>query len=93
MLVIHRKRYRDWTLPKGKLKDGERFIAAALREVKEETGCVPRIDKYLGAIGCEVNNIPKAVVGIHEKRVCDAPCFAKWLSTSSSSNRRKLTAE
>ena len=62
MLVIHRKRYGDWTLPKGKLKDGEQFIAAALREVEEETGCVARVDKYLGAIGYEVNNIPKAVL-------------------------------
>ena len=62
VLVIHRKRYGDWTLPKGKLKDGEQFIAAALREVEEETGCVARIDKYLGAIGYEVNNIPKAVL-------------------------------
>jgi 8-oxo-dGTP diphosphatase len=62
VLVIHRKRYGDWTLPKGKLKDGEQLIAAALREVEEETGCVARIDKYLGAIGYEVNNIPKAVL-------------------------------
>jgi 8-oxo-dGTP diphosphatase len=62
MLVIHRKRYDDWALPKGKLKDGEEFIAAALREVEEETGCVARVDKYLGAIGYEVNNIPKAVL-------------------------------
>jgi len=62
MLVIHRKRYDDWTLPKGKLKNGEQFIAAALREVQEETGCVASVDKYLGAIGYEVNNIPKAVL-------------------------------
>src|SRR5215471_13710595 len=62
MLVIHRKRYGDWTLPKGKLNPGEKFIAAALREVEEETGCVARVDKYLGAIGYEVNNIPKAVL-------------------------------
>lgn len=36
--VIHRPRYGDWTFPKGKLKIGEHLIAAALREVTEETG-------------------------------------------------------
>lgn len=36
--VIHRPAYNDWTFPKGKLKTGEHVIAAALREVHEETG-------------------------------------------------------
>ncbi len=36
--VIHRPRYEDWTLPKGKLDPGESFEEAALREVLEETG-------------------------------------------------------
>jgi 8-oxo-dGTP diphosphatase len=36
--VIHRPAYDDWTFPKGKLKSGEHVIAAALREVREETG-------------------------------------------------------
>jgi 8-oxo-dGTP diphosphatase len=36
--VVHRPRYDDWSLPKGKLEDGEGFEAAALREVEEETG-------------------------------------------------------
>jgi 8-oxo-dGTP diphosphatase len=36
--VIHRPKYDDWTLPKGKLDPGEDFEEAALREVREETG-------------------------------------------------------
>jgi len=36
--VVHRPRYDDWSLPKGKLDPGETFEAAALREVEEETG-------------------------------------------------------
>ena len=36
--LVHRPRYDDWTLPKGKLDDGESFEDAALREVWEETG-------------------------------------------------------
>lgn len=36
--VIHRPRYEDWSLPKGKLEAGEEWEAAAVREVLEETG-------------------------------------------------------
>lgn len=36
--VIHRPKYMDWSLPKGKLEDGEGWLEAALREVEEETG-------------------------------------------------------
>ena len=38
VLLVHRPRYDDWTLPKGKLDSGEGFEDAALREVLEETG-------------------------------------------------------
>jgi 8-oxo-dGTP diphosphatase len=38
VLVVHRGRYGDWTLPKGKLEPGESWQQAALREVEEETG-------------------------------------------------------
>jgi len=46
--VIHRPRYGDWTLPKGKLDAGEGWREAALREVAEETGLTCRA---LGEIG------------------------------------------
>jgi 8-oxo-dGTP pyrophosphatase MutT (NUDIX family) len=36
--VVHRSRYDDWSLPKGKLMEGESAEDAALREVEEETG-------------------------------------------------------
>lgn len=40
LLVVHRPRYDDWTLPKGKLDraDAGDVLACAVREVKEETG-------------------------------------------------------
>jgi len=38
VLLVHRPRYDDWTLPKGKLHPGEDHSTAALREVEEETG-------------------------------------------------------
>jgi 8-oxo-dGTP pyrophosphatase MutT (NUDIX family) len=37
-LVVHRPRYDDWSLPKGKLEPGESFEDAARREIEEETG-------------------------------------------------------
>lgn len=39
-LVVHRPRYDDWSLPKGKLRPREDYEQAALREVEEETGMV-----------------------------------------------------
>ncbi|MFF8845649.1 NUDIX hydrolase [Streptomyces sp. NPDC015127] len=41
--LVHRPKYDDWSHPKGKLKPGEDALAAALREVLEETGhrCIP----------------------------------------------------
>lgn len=38
VVLVHRPRYDDWTLPKGKANPGESDIEAALREVREETG-------------------------------------------------------
>ena len=37
VLLVHRPRYDDWTVPKGKLDRGEDHRTAALREVEEET--------------------------------------------------------
>ncbi|MBA3739213.1 MAG: NUDIX hydrolase, partial [Actinobacteria bacterium] len=46
-VLVHRPRYDDWSLPKGKLLDGESFEEAAAREVREETGLECRIDGEL----------------------------------------------
>jgi len=43
--LVHRNRYDDWSLPKGKLERGEHELAAAVREVREETGvtAIPQV--------------------------------------------------
>ena len=48
--VIHRPKYGDWSLPKGKLDDGEGFGQAALREVEEETGMRCELGPELGSV-------------------------------------------
>lgn len=37
IVLVHRPRYDDWSLPKGKIDPGEHELAAAVREVHEET--------------------------------------------------------
>jgi len=51
ILVVHRPRYDDWTLPKGKAKPGESDEACALREVEEETGLVCELGEVVAV--CE----------------------------------------
>jgi 8-oxo-dGTP pyrophosphatase MutT (NUDIX family) len=46
-LVVHRPRYDDWSLPKGKLETGESAEAGAIREIAEETGVMVRLGDAL----------------------------------------------
>jgi 8-oxo-dGTP diphosphatase len=48
--VIHRPKYDDWTLPKGKLDPGEGFEDAAVREVWEETGLRCELGPFLDEV-------------------------------------------
>jgi len=50
VVLVHRPRYDDWTLPKGKLDGGESFEDAALREVEEETGLRCRLVRELPSV-------------------------------------------
>ena len=61
VLVVHRPRYDDWTLPKGKLDPGEHVTAAAVREVFEETGHRIVLDRPLPTLRYEVEGLPKVV--------------------------------
>jgi 8-oxo-dGTP diphosphatase len=61
ILVVHRARYEDWSMPKGKLEPGETWEAAALREVWEETSLRCELGEYVGSSRYEVRGEPKEV--------------------------------
>ena len=48
IVVVHRPEQQDWSFPKGKLDPRETFEAAALREVREETGMSCRLLRFIG---------------------------------------------
>ena len=61
VLLVHRPKYDDWSLPKGKCKRGESDEACALREVEEETGLECEIERPLGESRYEGPTGPKVV--------------------------------
>jgi 8-oxo-dGTP pyrophosphatase MutT (NUDIX family) len=69
LLLIHRKRYGDWTLPKGKRKGSESLKETAGREVKEETGYRTRIKGFAGATAYNVQGAPKVVLYWHMETI------------------------
>ncbi len=48
--LVHRPKYDDWSLPKGKIDPGETPVVTAVREVAEETGLHSRLSRYLGHV-------------------------------------------
>jgi 8-oxo-dGTP pyrophosphatase MutT (NUDIX family)/phosphohistidine phosphatase SixA len=60
--LVHRPRYDDWSLPKGKLDNGEHPLAGAVREVHEETGVPGRPELRLPTVAYELpDSTPKTV--------------------------------
>src|SRR6185312_7670266 len=54
--VIHRPRYDDWSLPKGKVDVGESEPVTAVREVHEETGYISHLGRRLASVSYPVEN-------------------------------------
>jgi len=48
--LVHRPRYDDWSVPKGKAKSGEHLLVTALREMSEETGHSVRVGPRLTTV-------------------------------------------
>jgi 8-oxo-(d)GTP phosphatase len=61
VLLIHRPRRDDWSLPKGKRDPGEHILQTAVREATEETGLRPVLGRRLRTVDYRVNGVPKRV--------------------------------
>jgi 8-oxo-(d)GTP phosphatase len=59
--LVHRPRQDDWSLPKGKLHNGEHAVLGALREVVEETGYWAAVGMPLGGTRYRKDGMPKRV--------------------------------
>ncbi|OBI71258.1 bifunctional NUDIX hydrolase/histidine phosphatase family protein [Mycobacterium sp. E740] len=60
--LIHRPRYDDWSLPKGKVDPGETEPVTAIREVREETGYTAVLGRRLTSVSYPVDNGKKKKV-------------------------------
>ena len=87
--VIHRPRYDDWSLPKGKVDAGESEPVTAVREVHEETGYTSHLGRRLTAVSYPVEKQGIKKVRYWAARIVDGD-FApneevdelKWLPVS-----------
>jgi 8-oxo-dGTP diphosphatase len=61
ILLVHRPKYDDWSLPKGKLEPGEHVLAASVREVAEETGLAIILGRRLPPVRYLAAGMPKRV--------------------------------
>lgn len=60
--IVHRPKYDDWSLPKGKLDPGEHIVACAVREVLEETGHAVALGAPVGSQEYPVTGAVKHVL-------------------------------
>ena len=97
--LVHRPRYNDWSLPKGKVEEKESHIACAYREVLEETGYASIFGPQIGQAMYKVPEGKKVVrywsaqaigepVGTIDKNEIDE---ILWLEVKEA--RKKLTLD
>src|SRR5277367_5966215 len=61
ILLVHRRKYDDWSLPKGKVEPGETLPVTAVREVLEEGGARLVLGRRLDSVRYNVGGRPKRV--------------------------------
>lgn len=91
--LVHRPRYDDWSLPKGKAGTGESMPATAFREVEEETGFRSTLGRALTTVSYTVGGKNKTVEYFAARR--DTGAFTpnkevdklEWLSVAAARSR------
>lgn len=73
--LIHRQRYDDWTLSKGKIEAGETALQCAYRELFEETGIKANFTRQLGSVEYDENGQRKRVIFWAAHCALDASTF------------------
>jgi 8-oxo-(d)GTP phosphatase len=71
VLLVHRPKYDDWSLPKGKRDEGEHILATAVREVHEETGLRVALRRPLPSREYLAEGLPKVVHYWHAEVLAD----------------------
>ena len=84
--IVQRRKDNKWVLPKGKLKPRESAVAAAQREVREETGHHVAVQEYIGVVAYATSERPKVVqfwrmrsLGSADQRLMHDIKAVKWL--------------
>lgn len=94
--LVHRPRYDDWTLPKGKAEPGESIFATAVREIAEETGFSSVLGRHLSRVSYDLNDHTTKRVHYWSARATDGEFVANhevdefdWFTVDKA--RRRLT--
>ena len=88
VVVVHRKRYDDWSLPKGKVENGESVPAAAVREVLEETGVTIRLGIPLDTVCYDLTKPARPDLSKHGKLLTGIKKVSYWGATAKQSVKR-----
>lgn len=100
--LIHRPRHGgDWSLPKGKLQQGESLEQGALREVEEEIGCKANLGPIVGLTYYPINEDSNKLVVFWSMEPVHVASFVpseevdrlEWLSPSEAIKRLSYAQE
>ncbi|MFT4086490.1 MAG: NUDIX hydrolase [Gordonia sp. (in: high G+C Gram-positive bacteria)] len=98
--LVHRRRYDDWSLPKGKAECGEILVATAAREITEETGFDVRMGHQIRTVEYQLKSGARKKVGYWAAEAVGGEFVTnhetdrlKWLSTAQAMAKTSYAAD